>query len=176
VKIGAIELKLPESAQATGGEEETGEELKDVKLDLGIAITAEGFDLFHYFKARIESQAGDGGSADVPLVDGEYDYETLNSELAEVKRRALAEIARASFPSAPEHADLAALSAFYEQHKEGLAVQRVFSDHESVKIVAEEKIAYQTVVSVMDAARGTRTAAGVATLFPNVSLAGGIVH
>jgi biopolymer transport protein ExbD len=53
---------------------------------------------------------------------------------------------------------------------------RVFPDHENVKIVAEDKIKYETVVSVMDAARGTRTADGNVTMFPNVSIAGGIIQ
>ena len=51
-----------------------------------------------------------------------------------------------------------------------------FADNEAVKIVAEEKIKYDTVVAVMDAARGARTDQGNVTMFPNVSIAGGIVQ
>jgi hypothetical protein len=51
-----------------------------------------------------------------------------------------------------------------------------FADHENVKIVAEEKIKYQTVISVMDAARGMMTPQGNVTMFPNVSIAAGILQ
>jgi biopolymer transport protein ExbD len=57
-----------------------------------------------------------------------------------------------------------------------LSATTVFPDHESIKIVAEEKMKYKTVVAVMDAARGTRTPDGNVTMFPNVSIAGGIVQ
>ncbi len=52
----------------------------------------------------------------------------------------------------------------------------IFADHESIKLVGEEKIKYQTVIAVMDAARGTRTPDGNVTMFPNVSIAGGIIQ
>ena len=51
-----------------------------------------------------------------------------------------------------------------------------FKDHEDIKIVAEEQIRYETVIAVMDAARGTGTPYGNVTMFPNVSLAGGIIY
>jgi hypothetical protein len=50
-----------------------------------------------------------------------------------------------------------------------------FQDFENIKIVAEDTIKYQTVVAVMDAARLVQTKQGAVPLFPNVSLAGGII-
>jgi hypothetical protein len=52
----------------------------------------------------------------------------------------------------------------------------MFADHEDIKLVGEEKIKYQAVVAVMDAARGTHTPDGNVTMFPNVSIAGGIIQ
>jgi hypothetical protein len=51
-----------------------------------------------------------------------------------------------------------------------------FEDHENIRIVAEENVRYDDVVAVMDAARGYLTPVGNVTMFPNVSLAGGIIQ
>jgi biopolymer transport protein ExbD len=66
--------------------------------------------------------------------------------------------------------------ALFHIFKHNFRVIELFEDHESVKIVAEDKIKYETIVSVMDAARGISTPRGNVTLFPNVSIAGGIVQ
>ncbi len=174
VKIGAIELKLPESAGQGGGG--SGEEKQDAKLDLGVVITARGFNLFHYFKNDSAQPAPSGGNrkAEIPLREGEYDFEKLNTALAEVKRQALLEIIRVAHPALPGDASLLKLYTAYT--KKDFSAVELFKDHESVKIVAEDTIKYQTVVSVMDAARGARFPHGSVTMFPNVSLAGGIVQ
>ena len=57
-----------------------------------------------------------------------------------------------------------------------LAGTTMFADHEAIKLVGEEKVKYQAVVAVMDAARGTHTPDGNVTMFPNVSIAGGIIQ
>jgi biopolymer transport protein ExbD len=58
--------------------------------------------------------------------------------------------------------------------------EMVFADHESVKIVAEEQVKYNTVIAVMDAARATKVGEGETSvnvqMFPNVAIAGGIVQ
>ena len=171
VRIGAIELKLPESSQGGGGG--GGGELQNQKLDVGIVITSKGFNVFSYFKADSAKTAPD--QPDIPLVNGEYDFVTLNSKLAEIKRKALYELLKANFGDAvPQSADLYQLYLAYT--KKDLTGNTIFPDHESIKIVAEEKIKYKTVIDVMDAARGTKTPHGNATMFPNVSIAGGIVQ
>jgi len=176
VKIGMIELKLPESAQeggGGGGGAAAGN--ADAKLDLGVAITDKGFTLYHYFKPENTTQAAEGGAAvDIPKKNGAYDYEKLNSDLAEVKRRTLLEIVRAVNAQTPAGATLLQLDKYYR--KNDFSAVTAFEDHESIKIVAEEKIRYQVVVEVMDAARGIRSGEFTATMFPNVSLAGGIVQ
>jgi biopolymer transport protein ExbB len=170
VRIGAIELKLPESSQGGGG---SGGELQNQKLDVGIVITSKGFNLFSYFKTDSLKSAPD--QPDIPLVNGEYDFITLNSKLAEIKRKTLYELLKANFGDAvPQSADLYQLYLAYT--KKDLTGNTIFPDHESIKIVAEEKIKYKTIIDVMDAARGTKTPNGNVTMFPNVSIAGGIVQ
>jgi biopolymer transport protein ExbB len=172
VKIGAIELKLPESAQGAGGGGGGNSELQNQKLDVGIVITSKGFNLFSYFKG--ETANGQPNVPDIPLIKGEYDYTGLNAKLAEIKRKALIEVLKANVGPVPENANLYQL--YHSFSTRDLSATKVFPDHESIKIVAEEKMKYKTVVAVMDAARGTRTPDGNVTMFPNVSIAGGIVQ
>ena len=177
VKIGSIELKLPESSAAGGGSGggKAAEE-QQTKLDLGIVITSKGFTLYHYFK---QEAAADGASmadapAQIPRNNDEYNYAALNKALAQVKQQALATIIRSYYPEIPESATLFQLAQAYA--KRDFSANKVMADFEDVKIVAEGKIEYQVVVSVMDAARGTHTADGMVTMFPNVSIAGGIIQ
>lgn len=176
VRMGDIEMKLPE-AQGSGGGGAAAEQVPEVKLQLGVVITEKGFVLSHYFKAAElagKPAPSDTGSADIPKVKGEFDYEALEKKLADIKRKALLEVVRMYQPSTPADAKLGAL---YQQFVSGqMKPGRRFADHENMMIVAEEKITYQTVVSVMDAARGTRTPEGNITMFPNVSLGGGIAQ
>ncbi len=168
VKLGMIELKLPESSAAGGGDEENVP--KNAKLDLGVAITKKGFNLFHYFRKDTLKPS----EVDIPLIDGEFNYAELNRRLAEVKRMVLYEMIRAVKPDLHPQTDLWKLWRLYTQND--FCSAGIFDDHENVKIVAEDRINYQTVVSVMDAARSAVTPAGTVTLFPNVSIAGGIVQ
>jgi biopolymer transport protein ExbD len=174
VKMGAIELKLPESTQGSGG----GVSAQETKLELGVVITAKGFNIFDYFnqgeKAAQVNQTLGEKQPDVPLKNGDYDYEGLNAKLADVKRKALYEIVRANFSTVPAEASLFQLNKAYIS--KNLSASTLFADHEAIKLVGEDKIKYQTVVAVMDAARGTRTPDGNVTMFPNVSIAGGIVQ
>ena len=173
VKVGAIELKLPESAQSGGA---GGSSVApDAKLDVGVVITSKGFNIFNYFKAedKAGAQAMGEKQPDIPLEKGVYNFIALGNRFAEIKKKALLEILRSS-GSAPSDATLYQLYKAYVA-KDFSAV-KVFADHENVKIVAEDKIKYETVVSVMDAARGIRTTEGSVTLFPNVSIAGGIIQ
>lgn len=169
VKIGMIEIKLPESSQS-GGAGGAGEIAGDAKLDLGIVITSKGFNLFHYFKQDQTSK----DQIEIPLKDDNYDFAALNQKLAEVKQKVLLQILRTVKPDIPDDADLVQLYSAYLGHD--FSSVSFFKDHESIKIVADDKIKYQTVISVMDAARGISTPAGNATMFPNVSIAGGLVQ
>lgn len=171
VKLGMIELKLPESSQAGGGNN-TGEinENELAKVDLGIVVSSKGFTLFHYFKSDSSKD-----TTDIPLVDGKYDFDKLNREIANVKQKALYKIVRqGGMKSITQDEDIWKLQSLYR--KNGFSSTEIFKDHEDIKIVAEDKIHFQTIVSVMDAARSIKTASGSVTLFPNVSLAGGIIQ
>lgn len=170
VKIGAIEMKLPEAAAgAQGGGNGSNSQKQNAKLDLGIVITAKGFKIYSYFNNQNPSQ-----EPDIPFVNGNYDFEKLNEKLADIKRSVLMEIIKANYGQVPEGSNLFQLYQAYLKHN--LSGTQVFEDNENIKIVAEERIKYKVVVAVMDAARGTRTPYGNVTMFPNVSIAGGIVQ
>jgi biopolymer transport protein ExbD len=173
VKVGTIELKLPEAAQ-TGGAGGGSNVAEGAKLELGVVITSKGFNVYNYFKAEDKNQPAAEKQADIPLVNGAYDFDALGSKLAEIKKKALLEIIRGSFPDVPAQASLNQLYRAYLS--KDFSGTRVFADHESIKIVAEDKIKYETVVSVMDAARGAKTPEGNVTMFPNVAIAGGIIQ
>jgi biopolymer transport protein ExbB len=178
VKIGAIEMKLPEATQGGGGAGGDMAQQEQAKLDLGIVITAKGFNLFSYFKSENAAAASQDSGAvqppDIPLRNGEYDFETLNQRLADIKKKALIEILRPYNAAVSESTPLSRLYSDYLKLPPGSST--TFADHESVKLVAEEQVKYQTVVAVMDASRGTRTSDGNVTMFPNVSIAGGIIQ
>jgi biopolymer transport protein ExbB len=172
VKIGAIEMKLPEASASGGGGEGGGVE-EGAKLDLGLVITSKGFSIYHYFRTDSAAAPAAGKEPDIPFKNGDYDFDELSKKLADVKHKALEQIVK------PYTAVVSAATPLYDLYA---AFQKIppgplgaFEDHESVKIVAEEKIKYKVVVAVMDAARGIRTPEGNVTMFPNVSIAGGIV-
>lgn len=173
VRIGAIEMKLPEAA-ASGVGGGSGEVAELAKLDLGIVITAKGFSIFHYFRTDNAAASGAGTEPDIPLADGTYDFDALSKKLSEVKKKALLQIVRAYRPEVTDARSLFGLYTDFQSLSSGSLP--AFEDHEDVKIVAEEKIKYETVVAVMDAARGIRTPEGNVTMFPNVSIAGGVVQ
>ncbi len=181
VKMGAIELKLPEASQGGGGGGDNQE--RKSKLSMGVAITKKGFDLYHYYKSKDEKDKSrakpdesEKPEVEIPKKGDEYDFAELNKRLARVKRRVLLDIVRTARPNVPENASLVRLYKLYKAGEQRFVQQGVFADHEDIKIVAEDKIRYETVVSTMDAARGIRSPEGRATMFPNVSLAGGIAH
>jgi biopolymer transport protein ExbB/TolQ/biopolymer transport protein ExbD len=173
VRIGAIEMKLPE-ATASGGGNGGGAAAELAKLDLGIVITAKGFNIYDYFRTDTAAASAAGREPDIPLKNGEYDFDDLSKKLAEVKKNALLQIVKTY------KADVTASRSLFDLYTDYQSIAKgslpAFEDHESVKIVAEDKIRYKTVVAVMDAARGIRTSEGNVTMFPNVSIAGGIIQ
>lgn len=176
-KIGAIEMKLPEASQGAGGGAGGEDQQQVAKLDLGIVITSKGFNIFSYFKTDSATTQSAGTATQLPdigLKNNEYDFEELNKRLSEIKKKVLVEIVRPYKPSVSTNSSLAELySSFSKLPPAGISN---FADNDAVKIVAEEKITYKTVVAVMDAARGAHTDDGNVTMFPNVSIAGGIIQ
>ncbi|MCU0609842.1 MAG: MotA/TolQ/ExbB proton channel family protein [Chitinispirillaceae bacterium] len=178
VKIGAIEMKLPESSQGGGGGGGGGGLQQEAKLELGIVITGKGFTVFSYFKSDNGSDMT-GLTPEIPLKqDGEYDFDALNKKLAGIKTRALITIITSFGGQVSEQMPLNELYGKYLQYQ--ATDEMVFADHESVKIVAEEQVKYNTVIAVMDAARATKVGEGETSvnvqMFPNVAIAGGIVQ
>ena len=57
--------------------------------------------------------------------------------------------------------------------KSHFTIAGLFPDHESIQISAEDRIKYQTLVSVMDTARDIWTDNGQIAMFPDVYLSGG---
>jgi biopolymer transport protein ExbB/TolQ/biopolymer transport protein ExbD len=173
VKVGTIELKLPEATQSGGGGGGSNV-AQDTKLELGVVITTKGFNVFSYFKAEDKGRVTGEKQPDIPLVNGQYDFTALGEKLADIKKKALFEVIRSLYANVPSQATLGQLYKTYIA--KDFSDSKIFSDHESVKIVAEDKIKYESVVSVMDAARGYKTPEGNITMFPNVAIAGGIIQ
>lgn len=86
VRLGVIELNLPPTALGPQGEvlaEIPQEEVK--KLDLTVTITDRGF----FLSSSMAVLAGDqAGEPSIPLVNGEYDFNTLSVKLLELKSKA----------------------------------------------------------------------------------------
>jgi len=176
VKVGAIELKLPEAAQGAGGGQTTAQ---TAKLDVGVVITSKGFNVFSYFKTEDKSagptiQDIHNKQPDIPLVNSHYDFKALGDKLADIKKKALLQIVGSSYSGV--NAQTSLLDLYKDYESKDFSGTQLFSDHESIKIIAEDKITYATVVSVMDAARGISVDGGNVTMFPNVTIAGGIIQ
>ncbi len=168
VKLGMIEIKLPESIAEQAGEALGEGSQKDKTLDLTIVVTAQGFRLRHSFGDS--DNAGDS----IALVGGEYDFDALNISLQEIKRKALLEILGLVSSDIPQSAALHELYRAYISRD--FSSVKHLSDHENLSIAAEETVNYQTVISVMDAARGINVQGIGVTMFPNVSIAGGVAQ
>ena len=176
VKIGSVEMKLPEASQGGGGAG-GGAEAAKAELSAAVAVTDKGFYLFHYFQQQGGAAAASlkDRAPDIPLLQsGNYDYPALNQKLAELKQRALTEVIKTYVGGTAPNTPLAELHNLYVSR--GLNAQPMFQDIENIKIVGENKVRYQTVISVMDAARSLKIERGRVPLFPNVSIAGGIAQ
>ncbi|MBE9535729.1 MAG: MotA/TolQ/ExbB proton channel family protein [Proteobacteria bacterium] len=179
VKIGALEIKLPPSQEeASLSPPQTEKSAADTVLALEVEVREEGFNINHYFMEQEgSSRSGEselGGSVEIPLSNGSYDFDTLKERLAEVKRMALFEIMKTVNQDLPADSSLAQLFNEYLKMRSHFSIAGLFSDHESVQISAEEMIKYQTLVSVMDTAREIWTDNGRVAMFPDVYLSGGL--
>lgn len=170
VKLGNLQINLP--AGGGGGDMENMVKKRD--LTLGVIITKKGIDVKSDLESSMNSFRTGGKDEPAILKKGkEHDFAALNRYFIELKRKALYEILKPYRISGISPSS--SLPDLYKQYnrinKEELPT---YTDHESVKIVAENNIKYQIIVSVMDAARSGKTKMGKVPLFPNVSLAGGI--
>ncbi len=171
VKMANIALDLPPGGGG-GGAEAAG--MVKQELSLGLVVTRQGIDIKSGLEPQLSAfRTGAAGGPAIAAQDGKQNFSALNRYLAELKRRTLLEIAR-SYQSFPDNASLFSLSEFCA--KLDLESLPLYGDHESAKIVAENQISYQTIVSVMDAARSATTEQGAVPLFPSVSIAGGLLQ
>ena len=173
VKIGAIELNLPSASEEERMAEKKPEEDKEsLMLNLQVEVKKDGFNLLHYF--RKEEKKGEKSNAlDIPLKEGEYDYETLKEQLAHIKRLVLFEIVKNKRPGIQKESSLVHLFTWHYSQKNRYAGMKNFMDYETVQIIAGDDINYQTLVSTMDSSREIRQENVRIRMFPNVALAGG---
>ncbi|MEW6042046.1 MAG: MotA/TolQ/ExbB proton channel family protein, partial [Elusimicrobiota bacterium] len=182
IKIGTIELKLPESAaeSSEGGEggSQNTPQIVETNLQMVVIITSKGFNILHTLKASApvneNSKDSLNKNVDVPLSNGKYNFELLHEELAKVKKTVLYHILKAYLPNVSEQYSLSQLYKTFTEKNIDLKGTKFFEDFENINIVAEQKIKYQTVVSVIDAARVKSTGEVNVPLFPNVSLGIGL--
>jgi biopolymer transport protein ExbD len=176
VKVGTIELKLPEATRSPEAAVAEAAWPRTRSSSSAWSSPPRVLTCFSYFKAEDKERPVVTGEKqpDIPLVNGQYDFTALGEKLADIKKKALFEVIRSLYANVPSQATLGQLYKTYIA--KDFSDSKIFSDHESVKIVAEDKIKYETVVSVMDAARGYKTPEGNITMFPNVAIAGGIIQ
>lgn len=86
IKIGMLEIDLPTSGGggSSSSEEEVPQETEQ-KLGLKLFVTQNGFTLANDFVV-IKDSASDGGPT-IPKKDGEYDFETLQTQLYEISEK-----------------------------------------------------------------------------------------
>lgn len=170
VKVGAIELHVPDNKK----EEqliEKKEDKENIYLDLKLKIGKDGFYLSHYFK---EVQANLSiPLSDIPLSDDKYDFRSLRQKLAEIKRLTLLSIAGVEY-DVDENASLDEAFFLFSKVAGSESIKDFLEDHDQIKISAEKDIDYQTVISVIDAAREIQMESETIPLFPSISFAGSV--
>jgi biopolymer transport protein ExbB len=172
VKIGRATINLPQAA-APSEDRDDEEKAPPKSLNLGVVITKKGINVLHALdqekdkgkKAEKKEKEEGEKEPDIPVKNKEQDYAALTKKLIEVKRRVLAAVL--------EEADDAGFRGLY--NKWVLASKDLelydYKDLYNMKILAEKDINYQTVIRVMDAARGFKKKGGRKyTLFPVVSI------
>ncbi|MFP4521484.1 MAG: MotA/TolQ/ExbB proton channel family protein [Fibrobacterota bacterium] len=172
-KMGSIEINLPSAGGASESESPRPPSEEAKLLNLTVTVLKDGFNVNSFFASDKNSSEGETSGPMIPLKqDGSYDFAKLNSTLREIKTLALKDLlSPLSGGGLPQN--IFSLSALYQKTKR----QREFfhyKDIETVKIVSDFKIKYQTIVDVMDASRIYKQQAGNAVrrapLFPVVSL------
>jgi biopolymer transport protein ExbD len=158
VRLGIIELNLRPAA-GEGEEMLSADYIKarrsEKKLDLAVTITDRGFYISSQFAVLSGTKTGDPS---IPNITHEndslvHDYNALSEKLYTIKNKVRSEINRLK-DRAP-----------YNMYPELL-----YPDSVGIIIAAEPNIAYQTVVSTMDAVHTYRRENQLVSLFEDVSL------
>lgn len=86
VRLGVIELNLPPAAKGTEGKMLSGLPQESVKkLDLAVTVTDRGF----FISSSMAVLSGlKKNEPSIPLVNNNYDFETLTRKLYEIKQKA----------------------------------------------------------------------------------------
>jgi biopolymer transport protein ExbD len=157
VRLGIIELNLRPAAM--GDEVLSSDYVKakrfEKKLDLAVTITDRGFYISSQFAVLSGTRTGEPS---IPNIRDEkdslvHDYALLSEKLYEIKNKVASEINRLR-NSSP-----------YNRYPDLL-----YPDSTAIIIAAESNIAYQTVVSTMDAVHLYRRENTFSSLFQDVSL------
>ncbi|MCK5380699.1 MAG: hypothetical protein KAJ81_04455 [Candidatus Latescibacteria bacterium] len=82
VKLSLHEVNLPTGGGAGGGTATEEVQKEEEQLSLTVNITRQGFDIISAF-GRGETEDG----LSVPMKGGEYDYDTLNDRLMDIKKQ-----------------------------------------------------------------------------------------
>jgi biopolymer transport protein ExbD len=81
VKLSLHEVNLPTGGGAGGGTATEEVQKEEEQLSLTVNITRQGFDIISAFGR------GETDGLSVPMKGGEYDYETLNDRLMDIKKQ-----------------------------------------------------------------------------------------
>ena len=81
VKLTLHEVNLPTGGAAGGGTATEEVQKEEEQLSLTVNITRQGFDIISAFGR------GETDGLSVPMKGGEYDYETLNDRLMDIKKQ-----------------------------------------------------------------------------------------
>ncbi|MDH3973752.1 MAG: MotA/TolQ/ExbB proton channel family protein [Deltaproteobacteria bacterium] len=177
VKVGAIELHVPDNKKQEQPKTEEKDEKESIYLGLKLKIGKEGFYLSHYFKDEgAVNEGGDGSEhslPDIPMADGRYDFKVLQKKLAEIKRLTLLSLAAVEY-DVDEDAPLDESYVLFAKVAGSESLKGFLEDRDQVKISAEKDVPYQTIISVMDSAREVQAKSGKIPLFPSISFAGSV--
>ncbi len=163
VKIGAIELFLPTPSSKESPVEKKEEKKEEQNLNLKIEILETGIKITHSLQK--------GESMVIPKAKGDYDIELLKKSLADVKKAALVSMIN---PEHREEAGALSLSDLFSRYllvRDEARALGLMKDLEVVQISGQGETGYQTIVSVIDAARETKVGQETVSLFPDVELA-----
>lgn|GEM_PF-184605 len=178
VKLGAIEMQLPKAGKSISAVQDQAPADKPLKLGLGLLITNKGIYIQNELtnsKAEAWEDSNSHPDSDKPQIarqGSEYDYKALIKALVDIKEKATRAYITTYTGQEPDPVSLYKLLVQTQDLDVTQAVH--YKDYESIKIVAQENIHFQTIINVMDASRETQIDGSHVILFPVVSMGKGV--